>query len=143
METNDARVLNSVYRGAKTGESEIETLLPSVESARFRADLRMQQREYGSISSAAASQMYGMGLEPEQVGALKKAGMKIATGINAAMAGGVSNLAELMIKGSSTGITNMTKVLNNNSPIRPETSDIAQRLILTEQQNIERLKTYL
>ena len=74
---------------------------------------------------------------------MKKAGMKMGVMMNTALDDTTSHMAELMIKGSSMGITQMTKVLNDYQPPRKEVTELANRLITAEQNNIDRLKAYL
>lgn len=143
QKNKETEVLNSIYRGAKTGSQAIIDLLPKAENSRFCSDLQTQEQEYNNISAEAANMLISMGSEPEPVSAIKKAGMKMGVEMNTIMNNDTGYLAQLMIKGSTMGITNMTKVLNNYENPNPQVTDLAQRLIKTEQQNIDRLKAYL
>ena len=139
----DAEVLNSVYRGAKVGCQAIADLMPNVNDDQFTSDLITQEQEYEAISAAAAAGLRAMGEEPRPVSFMQKTGMMMGVEMNAMMNRETDHLAELMIKGSNTGILNMTKVLNGYPDAKAEARDLANRLIRTEQQNIERLKVYL
>ena len=139
----DAKVLNSVYRGAKVGCQAISDLMPSTNDEKFTSDLITQEQEYEAISTEAADKLRAMGEEPQPVSFMQKAGMMMGVEMNAMMNRETDHLAELMIKGSNSGIINMTKVLNGYPNAAPEVKNLANRLIRTEQQNIERLKVYL
>ena len=143
QKNKEAEVLNSIYRGAKTGSQAISDLLPKAENSRFRSDLQTQEQEYNTISNEAANMLIKMGAEPEPVSAVKKMGMKMGVETNTMINNDTGYLANLMIKGSTMGITNMTKVLNNYKDPDPQITDLASRLIKAEQQNIDRLKAYL
>ncbi len=136
-------VLNSIYRGAATGSSEIAEILPKTDDPNFVSDLAAQADQYAAISAEAAKKLQALGVEPEPVGAGKKLGMKIGTEMSTIMNTETDHLAELMIKGSNMGIVNMTKVLNGNPGMTDDVKGLAQKLITTEQNNIEKLKTYL
>lgn len=136
-------MLNSIYRGAKTGSQAISDLLPHVSDPELRADVTAQKREYESISADAANRMIALGGHPEDVPAVKKAGLKLGVAMNTAMDASTSHLAELVIRGSTTGITTITRVLNAYTPQWSGISDLANRLICTEQRSIDRLKAYL
>lgn len=139
----DISVLNSVYRGASVGSQAISDLLPNTHDSDFTADLQTQEREYVSISTEAANRLRAMGSKPEPVPLAKKAGMFLGVEMNAMMNNETDHLAELMIKGSNMGIINMTKVLNGYPDVTVEVRNLADKLIKTEQQNIDRLKVYL
>ncbi|MGM9521054.1 MAG: hypothetical protein ACI3VB_01070 [Oscillospiraceae bacterium] len=142
-ENPDVAVLNSIYRGAKTGEQAINDMLPKTDDRAFTADLETQRDEYVTISKEAATRLVNMGTEPEPVGEMKKLGMKVGVTMNTMTNDETNHLAELVIKGSNMGIITMTKVVNGYQQASPETLGLAQKLITTENDNITRLKTYL
>ncbi|MBE6949439.1 MAG: hypothetical protein E7456_06290 [Ruminococcaceae bacterium] len=141
--TMEASVLNSIYRGARIGKESIENLLPKTEHPAFRDDLRTQEGEYDAICKEAANHLMEMGNTPDPIEAYKKLGMKAATEMSTIMNTDTSHLAEMMIKGSNMGITNMTKIMNGYQNPDPKVAELAQKLITMEQNNIERLKVYL
>lgn len=141
--TPEASVLNSIYRGARIGKESIENILPKTENPAFRDDLRTQENEYDDICKEAADHLTKMGNTPDTIGSHKRMTMRAAIEMNTMGNSDTSHLAELMIKGSTTGITNMTKILNGYNNPDPKVSGLAQKLITIEQNNIERLKTYL
>ncbi len=53
------------------------------------------------------------------------------------------HLAEMMIQGSSRGITSMWKTMKHNRLATDEAVELAQELVDFEEKNIERLKEYL
>lgn len=138
-----ASVLNSIYRDAALGSSAISDLLPKTENAQFRSDLRTQESEYNAICAEATNQLSSLGLKPDPIGAGKIVGMKASVTMNTIMNTDTSHLAEMMIQGSTNGITSMTKVLNGYPNPDPQVKGLADRLIQVEQQNIARLKAYL
>ena len=54
-----------------------------------------------------------------------------------------SHMAEMMCKGSSNGIIEITKRLSEHHEANEETRDLANRLLAAEEHNIEELKRYL
>ena len=139
----EASVLNSVCRGARIGSESIENLLTKTEHPQFRDDLRSQQDQYETICRDAANKLLELGTIPDPVGAGKKLSMKAALEMSTMGNTSTSHLAEIMIRGSTMGITNMTKILNGYQNPNPDTAELVQRLITVEQQNIDRLKVYL
>ena len=141
--SKEVSVLNSIYRGAKIGCQSISELLPKTDNPEFQADLQTQELQYEAIKTAAASKLQALGAAPEPIGLAAQAGMKASVGMHTMMNTDTTHLAELMINGSNMGITNMTKVLNGYPNPKPDIKQLADRLIQIEQDNIERLKTYL
>lgn len=144
MDTNTAKsVLNNIYLNAKTGSRGINDLMPKADSADFLAQLKAQDDTYRTIQQEAANQLIQMGEAPTDIGPLKKASMWASVNLNTLVNSDTSHLAELMITGSTMGITQMTKVLNGYQNPDPQIKALGDRLVQTQQQHIDQLKTYL
>lgn len=140
---NEKAILNDIYQSAQVGSKAICDLLPKVENASFRSDLKSQDSQYKDIQKQAANQLMQLGETPEELSAMKKAGMWASVGVQTAMNTDTTHLAELMINGSTMGITNMSKLVNTYENPKPEVKGLAERVIQMEEQNIQRLRTYL
>lgn len=140
---NDCAVLNDIYKNAQTGCQGISDLMPRVTNSAFRSDLVTQGNEYKAIAHLATDRLIEMGDTPSEIGPMQRVGMWAAVTSKTMMNSDTSHLAEMMITGSTMGITNMTKVLNSYQNPNPQVKTLADQLINTEHQNIERLKAYL
>lgn len=144
MDTNnDKSVLNNIYQNAQAASHGISDLMPKITNSSFRDDLKQQDSEYRSIQQQATQQLIQMGDTPSEIGPLQRAGVWASMNTKTIMNADTSHLAEVMITGSNMGITNMTKILNTYQNPNPQVQTLAQQLITTEQQHVERLKTYL
>ena len=139
----DALLLNCVYRGARTGQQAIDDLMPRVHDRAFASDLETQRSQYCEIGREAASRMADLGETPVPVGELKRLGMKIGVAMNTMANDDTSYLAQLMIKGSNMGVINLTKAMNRAAGVSGQAMELAGKLVTAQQNNIERLKTYL
>lgn len=140
---SNVQILNSVYRGAKVGAQAITDILPKTKDPAFLSDLKTQEGQYTAISCEAATKMCSIGAEPEPMGTAKKAGMKLGVEMSTMLDDETGRLAELMIKGSNMGVVNMTKVINQYPDAGADVLGLAKKLITCEEDNIQRLKTYL
>jgi len=140
---NEQAALNNIYQCAKTGSRTISGLMPKIENANFRTDLKTQDDAYRSIQTEAAKQLMQMGETPSDISPFKKAGMWANVNMSTLLKTDASHLAELMISGSTMGITNVTKVMNNYQNPNPQVADLANRFIQNEQGNIDRMKVHL
>lgn len=140
---NDKEVLNGIYKNAVTGTEGINQLMPKITNSAFRDDMETQCNQYKTIAQKATAQLLATGDLPSELGLMQKAGMWVSTTGNTLMNDDTSHLAEMMITGTNMGITNLTKILNTYTNPKPEVKQLADELIKTEEQNIQRLKTYL
>lgn len=136
-------VLKEIYQSAKTAVDAINTLIPKTHSIDFRESLKTQLEEYHSVADDAAVQLRGFHELPSDVSIFTKLGMWSAVQMNIITNTNTDHMAEIMINGSTMGIIDMTKRLKNSDDISPHAEDLANRLIKTEQNNIELMKRYL
>ncbi|MCD8353319.1 MAG: hypothetical protein LUC47_03270 [Clostridiales bacterium] len=152
--TNESALLQEVYQGAAMGADAIRYLLPKVDNPRFRSDLQTQQEQYRQTAANAEKQMKALGDCPKDLGSGQQSMLWACVQGKTLCNKETSHLAELMIQGSSMGIVNLTKVLNSYTPADPlddpagqqaqqQARELAQTAIQAEEDNINRLKTYL
>lgn len=140
---NDDSILNAIYQNAETGQQAIFDLLPKIDNENFLNDVKTQQAEYAAVASEAVSRLAAMDITPKPLGAGKKLGMKAGVNMNTMLDSSTSQLAQMMIKGSTNGVIAMTRALNDYQNPNPDIKGLADRLIQVESGNIERLKSYL
>ncbi|SMC56551.1 hypothetical protein [Papillibacter cinnamivorans] len=140
---NEAALLCGVYHGADIGCDSIRTLLPKVKNPEFRSDLKTQYQQYQEIQNQAEEQLKTLGQCPEAASLPAKMGIMASIHLNTLANRETSHLANMMIQGSTMGITEMTKALNHYGPGDPKVRSLAENLVNTEQGNIERMKKYL
>ena len=67
----------------------------------------------------------------------------MSVGINTMISNTPSHIADMLIKGSTMGVTEMTKSLNSYKDADPDIQALADRFIKLEQDNIDRLMKFL
>lgn len=151
---NENALLQEIYQGAVMGTESIQLLLPKVQNPRFRSDLQTQTNQYQQTASQAEEQLKALGCCPKEPDSCKRSMLWASVQGQTLCNKETSHLAELMIQGSNMGIISLTKVLNSYTPADPQTDpagqqvqqqarDLAQATIQMEEDNINRLKTYL
>ncbi|NLK38637.1 MAG: hypothetical protein GX303_00110 [Clostridiales bacterium] len=134
-----------IYKNAEMGYDTIAKLLSKVTDDRFRAELTMQMEGYKRISDMAASRLKSINQPPKPISIAKKLPVRAGIAVNTLFDRSVSHIAEMMINGSSMGIVEITKKLNsvNLRDCEEEALNLGRDVAGFEQQNIERLKSYL
>ena len=84
------------------------------------------------------------GYEAKEVGTMKKMMMKSGIKMNTMVDDSESNIAQIMIKGTVMGITELSKIINNSENVTDsKIIDFATRLRTLEESYEERLKKFL
>ncbi|MDE6740471.1 MAG: hypothetical protein K2K07_15415 [Lachnospiraceae bacterium] len=143
MKHDDAKILWEVQRNTEMGMTAIDTILDKIGNDDFSLQLARQSLQYSEIHNKALDQI--LRDEGEVYRGSQIADMMLKGSIHANTAFNVSreHLAEMMIQGSSRGITSMWKAMKHNSLAADETVELAQELVDFEQKNIEKLKEFL
>ena len=140
---NDIEMLQRVRKTARMGCEGIDEILPMTGSESFRKSLESQREEYNKICEEADRMLVLKKVEPEDIAAMAKMGSKTMTMMKTMKDNSDEHLAEMMYQGSAMGVTkiirNMRKFTGNDSGVRA----LAERLLKTEENNMEQMKKFL
>lgn len=106
-------------------------------------DLNRLAYQYAKIGEKASNKLFENGLKPETDSPLNKAMMWGSIQLNTLTDISTEHIAELMIQGSTRGMTEMTKSVKDNLTCGKFSMEIARELIDFEEKSIKRLKAYL
>lgn len=140
---NTVDFLSEIYRGAKMGVESINNLMSKVKDNNIYDELKYQLRTYEEIANEASAELARRKSEPKDISMLNKMSAKMSVGINTLINNNPSHVADMLIKGNTMGVTEMTKSLNSNQCTDKEIQEFADRFIKLEQDNIDRLKKFL
>ena len=127
-----------IYKNVKMGSDSIVDLLPKVKNNSFKEALSDQLSGYENFAKEAKDQLRPLGITPEEEPFIKKAMAKMGITMNTMADASTGHIAEMMIKGSTMGITDMTKgVREFEGEGCPEQAlSVGRDLISFEQENI-------
>ena len=141
---NNLDFINEVYKNAHVALQAISNVLDSVEDASFKKELLYEYKGYENLISEISAYMAEKGYETKELGTMKKVMMKTGIKMNTAFNDSVSHIAEIMIKGTVMGITELCTLINDaNSEIREEILEFAKKLKALQENYEERLKKFL
>lgn len=139
----NVEMLNYIYQNSNMGKEAVEQILKEGEDIEFREVLKEQLNDYTNIVNSALELLYKEGKKAKDIDAMSKIASYIGIKMGTLKNDSSSHLAEMMIKGSTMGITDITKHLNRYDNIDNEVKYLANKLLKLEEENIESLKPYL
>ena len=140
----DSEILAEIYRNAQLALTSIADILPQVENDAIKNEIMREHEEYERICGEAATLAKEYGLELKEPGPVKKAMMWSAIKMNSAADNSKEHIAEMMIKGTVTGITCLKTSLSESEKVMsPEIKKLLNDLISLEESFETRLKSYL
>ncbi len=140
----DSDLLQFVHKNAEMGKGTIPKVLEMVEEPEMRKALRQQLKEYEDIAGQAEDAIRRRGRKPQDPGAISDAMSEAALHMKTLTDQSPSHIAEMMIRGSTMGTVQMVRRIHNNKDHSDrEALDLANRLLKTEESNIQQLKNFL
>lgn len=143
--TGEAEILAKIYKNMKMGVESVSKLMPKVSDSELKAKLTEQLSGYDSFASKAKVALCQLGEEAKEETPMTKFWASMGIAMNTIIDTSSSHIAEMMIEGSTMGITDTTKLLNEYKG-KGECEGaikLAEEIIKFEQNNIEIMKKYL
>lgn len=139
----DLDLLEKTYQNASIGITAIEEVLNKTSNQDLVRDLSNQLKDYHEIANKAREQLVMNGAEVKEKPVYDRAMMKGNIKMNIWMDPTDSRIAEMVLKGSTMGVTQMTKLLHDKTAADGTSIQIAKEFIRKEENNIETMKAYL
>ena len=139
----EQKALNDIYKNAHIALQSISDLLPSVEDDDIKDELREQYDGYEKIIGKISTFMYENGVEPQDINLLKKAMMWSSIKMKTMFNNSKNQVAEMMIKGTVMGITELTAMKNEQSNLNDGIISLLDELLALEEEYEQRLKKFL
>mgnify|MGYP003297234974 CR=1 FL=1 len=140
----DEEVLTSVYKNAHIALQSISDIIGATDDKEMKDELQSEYDGYEDFIGKLSSYMREIGLEPKDIGMLQKAFMFTSIKMNTLTDDSTSHIAELMIKGTVMGITELTEILNNHeNELKEKTKSLTKELLSLEETYEQQLKKLL
>ena len=141
----DSEILAEVYRNAQLALTSIADILPEIEDGeKIKEEIMREHEEYERICGEAATLAKRYDLDLKNPGPMKKAMMWMGIKMNASSDNSPNHIAEMMIKGTVTGITCLkTSLSESENTMDPEIKKLLCDLIALEEGFETKLKAYL
>lgn len=139
----DTELLQYVHETAEMGIQGLKSLEGRVRDQGLRQALARQTEEYRDISAAAGALLREFGAEPKDPGLMARVSSEVMSTVKSLADPSASNIAEMVIQGSTMGITKGTRHLNDYAGNNSQVRRLAEKLLRTEEANVAQMKQYL
>ena len=140
----DKEALVSLYKNAHIALQSISDIIKEVSDENMKRELSEQYDGYEKYIGKLSSYMKETSTEVQDINPFKKAMLFASVKMNTAMDDSASRVAELMIKGTVMGITELHELLNGSgNEISEKVLNFAKELTELEESYEQRLKKFL
>lgn len=140
---SENQLLNHIYQTAEMGREGIHSVLKYTQDPKLAGVLNSQYAEYEKLQNAAGSLLQARGEPPKGLGPVAKASSEVMSTMKAMTDRSATNIAEMMIQGSTMGVTKSLRTIRDCDLRDEGVRHLADRLLKTEQANIEEMKRFL
>ena len=140
---SENQLLNHIYQTAEMGQEGIRSVLKYAGEPKLVSALNSQLAEYEKLQNAAGSLLHSRGEPPKGLGPVTKASSEVMSTVKAMADRSPANIAEMVIQGSTMGVTKSLRTIRECDLRDEGIRRLADRLLKTEQANIEEMKRFL
>ncbi len=140
---SDEKMLQFIMKNAEMGCLGISDVKPYADNADLRYALQSQNLEYGHIYHHAYNMLKHRGCSPEKVGKFVSAMASAKAKYEMKNDSSDSHIAEMMIQGNTMGVQKIAQHIRQYDGKNELVSNLANKLLSTQQANIEEMKSYL
>ena len=143
MKKDDIQLYREIQKNAQMGRRAIETITPKVYDDSMALMLTRDLFRYGEIQNEARKALLAAREVPPAENKVSSAMLTASIHANTLLNTSTSHIAEMMIRGSNMGMTQLWKALNKNGQATDTAVELAKELVDFEENNIKELKKYL
>ena len=140
---SENQLLNHIYQTAEMGREGIQSVLKYAGEPKLVSALNSQMDEYEQLQNAAGAMLQARGEPPKGIGPMAKASSEVMSTMKAMADRSASNIAEMMIQGSTMGVTKSLRTIRDCDLRDNGVRRLADQLLETERANIEQMKRFL
>ena len=144
VKKTDSEIVAEIYRNAQLALESISDIMPAVQDGDIRDEIMHQHEEYEKICSKAAALALKYNYDVKEPSPIKKAMMWSAIKMGTANDNSTQNIAQMMIRGTVTGITSLkTSLTDSGNKLDTEVKKLLTELINMEEGFEKNLKKFL
>ncbi len=143
MRTTEIELLEHMVKSTEMGMDGIKNVLKKASEKKLRDELQDEYSEYEAIHRDASALLAERGEAPAGISAFAKVSSEMMTEIETAFDQSSSKLADMMIKGTTMGVTKSLKLMNSYDGDDERVKALCERLKKLEENRINNLKSYL
>ena len=138
-------LLSKCYKNVSMGRDSTLDLMEKVSDSLLKSDMTKQLNGYEGMIQKINEHLSAAGSEAKEESFITKMSAKVGTAFNTMMDDSPSHIADMMIQGSTMGMTDTTKLLREyeNTDASEASLAICRSIIKFEEENIERMKKHL
>ena len=122
--TREVQMLEQIYKNMKMGSDSMINLMPAAKDEEFKSLMTAQLDGYEKFAAEARERLLVVGGNPKEENVMTKMWASVGMKMNTMMDSTTSHLAEMIVEGSTMGMTDTIKLLREY-----ENTDVSETAI--------------
>lgn len=139
----NVEILNYIHQNSQMGQDTLKQIINIIDDTNFKNMLEEQFQEYKNIFDISVHKLNSLDKDSKGINPLEKISSYIMINLKTLTNKTPSHIAEMLIQGSTMGIIDITKKLKEYKDVDEDILNLGQKLLMTEQQNLEEAKKFL
>ena len=140
---HDTELLQYVYKTTDMGSKGIESVENYIQSTALKDKLKEQKVEYQKLRDQAKDLLAARNEHPKGVSPIAEASADVMAAGKMITNHTDSKIAEMTIQGNQMGVNKTIKHLHDYNRTNDTVRTLTQKLLATEESNVEQLKSFL
>ena len=139
----NVEALKEVCKGIKMGMDAIHYVSDKVQDDNLRNYLHHEYSMYNNILDKVNDAFSNYNTRPDNIDIGSKAMLWYGIQLNTISDKGASNISELLIKGTTSGIIEGKRILNQNTNLDTDVKNLLIDFVNFQEESVEKLKNFL
>lgn len=144
MEEKNLKILKEIHKATKMGMDSISFVAEKLDDNKLKDNLSFQYTQYGQVMDRVNKLYENYGEIPEDKNVMNTIMGWTGVQMNTMADKSLSHIAEIMIEGTTMGIIEGRKLMNNDADqASKDVKDLLNNFVIFQENNVEQLKKFL
>ena len=144
MEEKNLKILKEIHKATKMGMDSISFVAEKLDDNKLKDNLSFQYTQYGQVMDRVNKLYENYGEIPEDKNVMNTIMGLTGVQMNTMADKSTSHIAEIMIEGTTMGIIEGRKLMNNDADqASKDVKDLLNNFVTFQENNVEQLKKFL
>lgn len=139
----NVKLLDDAYKNVRMGSWAIDCIITKIEDAELRELIRKQNSYYLELTDALDQFAQTLSYKPKDINAMLKTSSHLNINLKTMLNKDTSHIAEMLIQGTTMGITTLIRELKTNAGADEQLIDLSTQIISHQEEFVESLKKFL
>lgn len=143
MENHNSQLLNAIFKNVTMATHAIDSIIDKIEDKKLSKLLEKQNQIYEEITSNCKALATEIATDINAINPFLKMSSSVSINMKTMMNNDTNHIAEMLIQGTTMGITDIIKSLGEFNTANKEIKNVAVNLQHSEEEFVDSLKTFL